>query len=69
MTEPQEPHKKPRYVLRASDGRMATYDTTTGPSLTGNKALSYVWASAQEAEQQRPLYERAFAVPLAVEPL
>lgn len=69
MNEPEELHNRSRYVLRTTDGRMATYDTATGPALTSNRALSYVWASAQEAEQQRPLYERAFAVPLSVEPL
>lgn len=58
-----------RYVLRCSDGRMATYDTAAGPTLTGNKALCYVWTDAQEAESQRPLYEQAFDVSLAVETL
>lgn len=67
MDEPEEQHNRSRYVLRATDGRMATYDTVTGPSLTDNRALSYVWASSQEAEQQRPLYERAFGVRLSVE--
>jgi len=48
---------------------MATYDTAAGPTLTGNKALCYVWTDAQEAESQRPLYEQAFDVSLAVETL
>lgn len=57
-----------RYVLVAVDGRMATFDTSTGPTLTGNRALSYVWLEKHEAETQRHAYEAALGVSLTVQP-
>jgi hypothetical protein len=54
----------PRFVLASDDGRMVTYDTSTGPSLTANRALSYVWTSMTEAEAQRHAYQTALGVPL-----
>lgn len=62
------PAQPPRYVLSAADGRMATYDTRTGPALTANRALSYVWTDAREAEGQRKAYEAALGVVLSVTP-
>lgn len=56
--------RSPRFVLACDDGRMVTYDTSTGPSLTANQALSYVWASMAEAEAQRQAYQAALGVPL-----
>lgn len=60
--------RPPRFILRADDGRMATYDTRTGPALTANRELSYVWTDEREAEGQRPAYEAALGVALAVQP-
>jgi len=60
--------KPTRYVLAAVDGRMATYDTRTGPALTGNRALSYVWTEEHAAESQRIAYETALGVSLSVKP-
>ena len=57
-----------RYVLAAGDGRMVTYDTRTGPSLTASRALSYVWANPTEAETQRLSYQAALGVALVVQP-
>ena len=56
-----------RYVLRSADGRAVTYDTRTGPALTSNRALCYVWLDEQEAEGQRRAYEAALGVALAVQ--
>lgn len=59
--------KPPRYVLQAQDGRMVTYDTSTGASLTANRALSYVWTDPAEAEGQRKAYEAVLGHALAVQ--
>lgn len=58
----------PRFVLKAADGRMATYDTRFGPALTTNIALSYVWTDAAAAETQKPLYEQALGTELTITP-
>lgn len=63
-----ESEKSSRYVLAADDGRLVTNDTRTGPSLTTNRALSYVWTSSVEADSQRLAYEAALGVPLCVQP-
>lgn len=60
--------RSPRFVLASDDGRMVTYDTSTGPSLTANRALSYVWTSMTEAEAQRHAYQTALGVPLVARP-
>lgn len=57
---------EPLYVLRAADGRFVTNDTRTGPALTSNPALPYVWISSEAAEAQRPAYESALGAPLTV---
>jgi hypothetical protein len=57
-----------RFVLAADDGRMVTYDTRTGPSLTASRALSYVWTNPTEAETQRLAYQAALGVALSVQP-
>jgi hypothetical protein len=56
-----------RYVLQAQDGRMVTYDMTTGAALTANRALSYVWTDAAEAERQRRAYEAVLGHTLTVQ--
>lgn len=60
--------KVTRFVLAADDGRMVTYDTRTGPSLTTSRALSYVWTNPTEAETQRLAYQAALGVTLVVQP-
>ena len=55
------------WFLVAADGRFATNDTRSGPSLTKVRALAYAFASFEQAEQQLPLYERALGVSLDVE--
>jgi len=57
-----------RFMLKAADGRMATYDTRFGPALTTNIALGYVWTEAAAAEAQLPLYEKALGTGLTVTP-
>lgn len=59
--------RPPRYVLRADDGRAVTYDTRTGPALTSNRALCYVWTDGRDAEAQRRAYEAALGVSLSVQ--
>jgi len=44
----------------------ATFDTRTGPALTHNKQLAYCFASAEQAEAQRYLYEHALDARLTV---
>jgi hypothetical protein len=56
------------FVLEAEDSRTVTYDTRTGPGLTANPALSYVWIDPGMAEVQRRGYEDALGVALAVRP-
>jgi len=64
----EAPRQAGRYVLAADDGRMVTYDTRTGPSLTASRALSYVWTNPTEAETQRLAYQAALGVALSVQP-
>lgn len=56
------------FVLRSACGKYATYDTASGPSLTGNHNNCYVWEESKEAESQRDLYSLALGIPLSVEP-
>ena len=57
---------KPRWVLEAADGRWATYDTRTGPSLTKIPGLRYSFDNEAKAESQRSLYENALGVALRI---
>ena len=57
---------KKTFVIQSVDGRFASYDMKSGPFLTDIFARSYTWESWDDAEKQRPLYEKAFCLPLAV---
>ena len=59
--------KPERFLLKATDVLMVTNDTRTGPALTTNRALCYVWPTPAEAESQRHAYEAALGVALTVE--
>lgn len=55
-----------RYVIRAIDGRMVTYDTQYGASLTKSSTLCFVWKSKEKAESERAAYEAILGIPLSV---
>ena len=56
-----------RYMLQSDDGRMVTNDTRSGPTLTKNLQLAYVWIDAIDAERQRRSYEIAVGMSLTVQ--
>lgn len=55
-----------RYVIKDTDGRMVTYDSKYGASLTRSSILCFVWESREKAEFERSAYEAILGVPLSV---